>query len=90
MTRLKMLENQHRLCNAITVYPQTMTVDRLASVMGTSVQSIRGMILKMTNRCLISEDEINGKACFFYPEDRDKARTLRYIQERIDTLRRQQ
>ena len=87
MTRLRMLENQHKLCTAISVYPQTMTVDRLASVMGVSVQSVRGMILKMTNRCLISEDEVNGKACFFFPEDSDKKKTLRYIQERIDTLR---
>ena len=88
MTRLMMLEKQEMLCRAITVYPQTMTVDRLASVMGTSVQTIRGMILKMTNRCLISEDEVNGKPCYFYPEVSDKRKTLSYIQERINTLRR--
>ena len=65
-----------------------LTTEGLAELLGTTVPSVRGMILKMTNKCLISEDVINGKACFFYPDTDDKKKTLRYIQERIDLLKR--
>lgn len=88
MTRLEMLENQQKLCRTISVYPQMQTVDRLAVAMSISVPAVRGMILKMTSRCLISEDEVNGKVCFFFPDDRDKKKTLDYIQERIDLMKK--
>lgn len=87
MTRLQMLENQEQLCRVIAIYPKMQSVDKLAESMGVSVAVVRGMILKMTARCLISEDEVNGKTCFFYPDARDKARTLEYIRDRIGILR---
>ena len=88
MTRLQMLENQKTLCTTISVYPQMLSTEKLAEMLGTTVPAVRGMILKMTARCLISEDTVNGKACFFYPENKDKKKTLAYIQERIDLLRK--
>lgn len=88
MTRVEMLEKQHNLCQRITVYPQMQSVEKLAEQMGVTVQSVRGMILKMTARCLISEDTVNGKICFFFPDNRDKQKTLAYIQERINILKK--
>lgn len=87
MTRLEMLEKQRTLCQIITVYPQMLSTDKLAEKLGATVPTVRGMILKMSARCLISEDAVNGKACFFYPDSNDKKKTLLYIQDRIDALK---
>ena len=87
MTRAKVYENQLMICTLIDVYPKMTSPKALARTTGMSVQSIRGMIHKMSNRCLLSEELYDKETCYFFADSQDKRRTLIFMQERIQLLK---
>lgn len=83
ISRKAIYENQLKVCSLLEVYPKMLSPKDLSKETGMSVNTIRGMIGKMTNRYLLSEELVNGETFYFYGYREDKRKTIAFIQERI-------
>lgn len=83
MKRDNIYKDQLELCKAVEIYPAKLTVRDLSVKTGYSPEKIEGMVIRMSTRCLLSEETVKNKRYYFFAYPEDKKKTLKYIESRI-------